>query len=103
MCMKNLCRGKSTGSMFLAQLSTKCTKLSFCDHECLLSVVHNFFKHLLLLNHWDNLDQTWQEWSMAEALPKMFKRLNSTNNSGCHGNKNEIIAKSWKIFFSETR
>ena len=41
------------------------------------SLVHNFFKHLLLLNHWANLDETWQGCSLGEALPKLFKRLNS--------------------------
>ena len=59
------------------------------------SIVHNFFKHLLL-NHWDNLDETWQEFSLGEALPKLFKRLNSTYNSGCYGNKKE--KKKSKIF-----
>ena len=40
----------------------------------------------------------------GEALPKLFKRLNSNDNSGCHGNqKKKKIAKSLKIFFSETR
>ena len=66
-------------------------------------VVHNFFKHLLLLNDWANLDVTWQVCSLGKALPKAFKRLNSNHNSGCHGNQKEKIAKSLKIFFSETR
>ena len=58
-------------------------------------VVHNFFKHLLLLNQWANLDETWQGCSLGEALQKWFKRLNSTHNSGCHGNQKE---KNSKIF-----
>ena len=66
-------------------------------------VVHNFFKHLFLLNDWANFDETWQGCSMGEALPKLFKRLNSSHNSGYHGNEKEKIAKSLKIFFSETR
>ena len=66
-------------------------------------VVHNFFKHLLLVNHWANLDETWQGCSLGTVLPKLFKRLNSTHNSGCHGNqKGKKIPKSLKIF-SETR
>ena len=37
--------------------------VSFCDHPMSVvrhpsCVVHNFFKHLLLLNHWANLDET---------------------------------------------
>ena len=79
---------------------------SFCDRpmfgvrrpSCVVRrasyVVHNFFKHLLLLNQWANLDETWQGCSLGEALPKSFKRLNSTNNSGCHGNRK----KKRKIF-----
>ena len=80
----------------------KVLMVSFCDRP--MSSVRNFFKHLLLLNHWANLDETWQGWSFGEALPKLFKRLNSNHNSGCHGNQNEKkIAKSLKIFFSECR
>ena len=70
----------------------KVLMVSFCD--CPMSGVHNFFKHLLL-NHWANLDETWQGCSLGEALPKLFKRLNSTHISGCHGNQNE---KNSKIF-----
>ena len=74
--------------------------VSFCDRSMSVvrrasSVVHNFFKHLLLLNHWANLDETWQGCSLGEALPKLFKRLNSSHNSGCHGNQKE---KNRKIF-----
>ena len=87
----------------------KVLMVSFCDRPMsgvrrASSGVHNFFKHLLLLNHWANLDETWQGCSMGEALPKLFKRLNSTPNSGCHGNQKEKkLEKSLKIFFSESR
>ena len=64
----------------------KVLMVSFCDRPT-SCVVHNFFKHLL--NHWANLDETWQGCSLGEALPKLFKRLNSNHNSGCHGNKKE--------------
>ena len=50
--------------------------VSFCDRP--MSVVHNFFKHLLL-NHRANLDETWQGCSLGESLPKLFKRLNSSH------------------------
>ena len=80
---------------FLAHLSTKCSWWAFVIAQCPSSVVHNFFKHLLLLNHWANLDETWQGCSLGEALPKLFKRLNSSHNSGCHGNQKE---KNRKIF-----
>ena len=52
-------------------------------------------QHLLLLNHLANLDETWQGCSLGEVLPKLFKRLNSNHNSGCHGNQKE---KNSKIF-----
>ena len=73
----------------------KVLMVSFCNGpmsvvRCPLCVVHNFFKHLLLL------DETWQGCSLGEALPKLFKRLNSNHNSGCHGNQNE--KKNSKIF-----
>ena len=71
----------------------KVLMVSFCDRP--MSGVHNFFKHLLPLNHWANLDETWQGCSLGEALPKLFKRLNSNHNSGCHGNQKE---KNSKIF-----
>ena len=65
-------------------------------------IVWEWVKHLLLQNHWANLDETWQECSLGEALPKLFKEFNSTHNSGCHGNKKKKNPKSLKIFFSET-
>ena len=94
---------------FFSSPEHKVLMVSFCD--CPMSgvrrascAVHNFIKHLLLLNHRANLDETWQGCSLGEALPKLFKRLNSNHNSGCHGNQKEKkIAKSLKIFFSETR
>ena len=79
--------------------------VSFCDRPMSvvrrpLCVVYNFFKNLLLLNHWANLDETWKGCFLGEALPKLFKRLSSTYNSGRHSNKKE---RNSKIFFSETR
>ena len=87
---------------FLSSLEHKVLMVSFCDRpmssvrrpSC---VVHNFFKHLL--NHWANLDETWQGCFLGEALPKLFKRLNSTNNSGCHGNRKK---RNLKIFLCQT-
>ena len=90
----------STLSHVFSSPEHKVLMVSFCDRP--MSVVYNFFKHLLL-NHWANLDETWQGCSLGEALPKFFKRLNSNHNSGCHCNQNEKIAKPLKIFFSETR
>ena len=49
--------------------------------------VNNFFKNLLLQNPKANLDKTWQECSLGEALQKLLKEFNSNKNSGCHGNK----------------
>ena len=42
----------------------KVLMVSFCDRPMSVvrrpsCVVHNFFKHLLLLNHWASLDETW--------------------------------------------
>ena len=72
----------------------KVLMVSFCDRpmsgvRLLSCIVHNFFKHFLLLNHRANLDETWQGCSFGEAQPKLSKRLNSNHNSGCHGNQKE--------------
>ena len=90
----------TSGAEITAHLRTKCSwwafviaAMSVMHHPS--CVVHNFFKYLLLLTHLANLDETWQGCSLGEALPKLFKRLNSNHNSGCHGNQNE---KSSKIF-----
>ena len=48
--------------------------------------INNFFKNLLQ-NQKANLDKTWQECSLGEALQKLLKEFNSNKNSGCHGNK----------------
>ena len=50
-------------------------------------------KSLLLQNHWADLHQTSQEWSLGGLLPKLFKELNLFQNSGCHGNQKEKLKK----------
>ena len=87
---------------FLAHLSTTCSEgaivTSHRPSSVRLSVrpsvrpsicpsVNNFFKNLLLQNQKANLDKTWQECSLGEALQKLLKEFNSNKNSGCHGNK----------------
>ena len=49
----------------LAHLSTTCSRGAFSVVMCPSCVVNNFFKHLLLLKRWANLDQTWQECSLV--------------------------------------
>ena len=58
-------------------------------------VIWERVKYLLLLNHWANLDETWQGCSLGEAVPKLYKRLNSSHKCGCHGIQKE---KNSKIF-----
>jgi hypothetical protein len=66
---------------FLAHLSTKCSRVSFCHHSA--SVVRpskkgvKLFKQHLLLNHMVNCNQTLQKWSLGGPLLKLFKNLNS--------------------------
>ena len=65
---------------------------SYCDRSSsvrpsICPSVNNFFKNLLLQNQKANLDKTWQECSLGEALQKLLKGFNSNKNSGCHGNK----------------
>ena len=79
---------------FLAHLSTTCSGGAIVTGHRPVSVrpsvhlsVNNFFKNLLLQNQKANLDKTWQECSLGEALQKLLKEFNSNKNSGCHGNK----------------
>ena len=74
---------------FLAHLSTTCSGGAIVTghRPFVRSFVHNFFKNLLLQNQKANLDKTWQECSLGEALQKLLKEFNSNKNSGCHGNK----------------
>ena len=85
-------------AVFLAHLSTTCSGGAIVTGHRLASVrlsvrpsvrpsVNNFFKNLLLQNQRANLDKTWQECSLGEALQKLLKEFNSNKNSGCHGNK----------------
>ena len=66
---------------------------SYCDRSSsvvrpsVCPSINNFFKNLLLQNQKANLDKTWQECSLGEALQKLLKEFNSNKNSGCHGNK----------------
>ena len=77
--------------VFLAHLSTTCSRGAFSVVMCPSCVVNNFFKHLLSPNRWANLDQTWQECSLGGPLQKVFTEFDSIKNSGCHGNKIEFF------------
>ena len=82
--------------MFLAHLSTTCSRGALRVVRCLSCVVNNFLKHLPLPNRWANLDQTWQECSLGGPLQKVFKEFDSVKNSGCHGNKLEFFKQFFK-------
>ena len=91
---QSICQLKS-GSLFSSP-EHNVLRGSYCDRSSSvrLSVrpsicpsVNNFFKNLLLQNQKANLDKTWQECSLGEALQKLLKEFNSNKNSGCHGNK----------------
>ena len=86
--------GVNVITQFLAHLSTTCSGGAIVTGHRPSSVrpsicpsVNNFFKNLLLQNQKANLDKTWQECSLGEALQKLLKEFNSNKNSGCHGNK----------------
>ena len=80
-------------SRFLAHLSTTCSGRAIVTghrpsvRPSICPSVNNFFKNLLLQNQKANLDKTWHECSLGEALQKLLKEFNSNKNSGCHGNK----------------
>ena len=81
--------------LFLAHLSTTCSRGAFRVVMCPSCVVNNFFKHLLP-NRWANLDQTWQECSLGGLLQKVFTEFDSIKNSGCHGNEIEFFKQFFK-------
>ena len=86
--------------LFLAHLSTcwRCAQgeLFWKADVRLPSSVNNWH---LLLNHWANLNQTSQEWSLGGTNWKLFKELVSKQNSGCHSNQKK--KKTLKNFLSE--
>ena len=77
----NVLRGSYCDRSSSARPSSVRVRPSICPS------VNNFFKNLLLQNQKANLDKTWQECSLGEALQKLLKEFNSNKNSGCHGNK----------------
>ena len=88
---------------FLAHLSTTCSRGAFRVVMCPSCVVNNFFKDLLLPNHWANLDQTWQECSLGGPLQKLFTEFDSIKNSGCHGNEIEFFKQFLKNLLLRNR
>ena len=61
------------GWLFLAHLSTTCSRGAFRITQCPSCVsasvrCQQFFKHQLLLNRFANLDQTWLECSLGGPL-----------------------------------
>ena len=64
--------------LFLSSPEHKVLRVSYCDRPmssvCCPSSFNNFSKHLLL-NHWANLDETWQGYSVGEALQNCSKNL----------------------------
>ena len=85
-------------SQFLAHLSTKCSRGALRVVLTPPSVVHHeqFFKCLLLLNHWANLDQTRHESFLGGPLQKLYTEFDSIKNSGCNGNQMEFFKHFFK-------
>ena len=85
--------------LFLAHLSTTCSRGAFRVVMCPSCVVNNFFKHLLLPNRLANLDRTWQECFLGGPLQKLFTEFDSIKISGCHGNKMGFFKQFFKNLF----
>ena len=69
---------------FLAHLSTTCSGGAIVTghrptfgRPSVRPSINNFFKNLLLQNQKANIDKTWQECSLGEALQKLLKEFNS--------------------------
>ena len=69
--------------LFLTHLSMKCSG-EFCDHP--MCIVH--CPQFLQTSSPAKDNEAWQGCSWDEALPKLFKRLNSSYNTGFHGKEN---------------
>jgi hypothetical protein len=78
------------GGFLLAHLSTKCSRVSFCDHSASVVLpLKNGVKLLqqqLLLNKLANIIKTKQECSLQEAL-----EFNSMLNFGRHGKQKKNL------------
>ena len=85
--------------LFLAHLSTTCSREAFRLVMCRSCIVNNFFKHLLLPNCLANLGQTWQECSLGGPLQKLLTEFDSLRNSGCHGNEIEFFKQFFKTLW----
>ena len=61
-------------------------RVSFCHHFASVVVSVNFsYLHLLLWNHWTDLDQTWQKCSLGGPLPDLLFWCRSEIQHGCQG------------------
>ena len=93
LCINISCLTLSQTSPVFSSSEHNVLRGSYCDRSSsvvrpsICPSVNNFFKNLLLQNQKANLDKTWQECSLGEALQKLLKEFNSNKNSGCHGNK----------------
>ena len=76
----------------LAHLSWK-LEGSYCDHSVVVVrlSIHNFFEQHLPLNRWANFNQIPQEWSLGGTDSKLFKDLESMQDSDCHSNQKKNL------------
>ena len=82
--------------LFLAHLSTTCSRGAFRVVMCPSCIVNNFFKHLLLPNHWANLDQTWQECSLGGPLQNCSQNLIPSKTLVAMATKLNFLSNSLK-------
>ena len=60
------------------------------------------FKRHLLLNHWQEFDETSHECSLGDPLSSLLKWFRSIAHKVHKGENREILGQTLKIFFSET-
>jgi hypothetical protein len=61
-----------------------------CVYVCVLYTLYSELKNLLVKNHKSNFNQTWQDWSLGEGLPKLLREFHFIQKSGYHGNQKEL-------------
>jgi hypothetical protein len=72
--------------IFLAHLAQSAGELLGWPTKCVRRPSTFLFKQHLLQYHLANINETWQEYSLYEALSRLFKECHSMLNSGCYGN-----------------
>ena len=85
--------------IFLACLSTSCSRGAFRVVVCPSSLLRRASSTISPPNRWANLDQTWQECFLGSPFQNLFTEFDSIKISGCHGKEIEFFKQFLKNLF----